>query len=74
MPIGACVPSTSRWRAQIASARSTFAHGLAVSTSWRYVHRLVDLHGVGFMDPPRGQPGGAPNGVELHPVVYVHFR
>ena len=74
LPYGCCVPSTSRWRTQIASARSTFAHVLPVSTSWRYVHRLVDLHGVGFMEPPRGQPGVAPNGVELHPVIYVHFR
>jgi hypothetical protein len=74
LPYSTCVPSTSRWRSQILSARSTFAHTYAATTSWHYVHRLVDLHGVGFMDPPHGQTGVAPNGVELHPVIYVHFH
>jgi hypothetical protein len=74
LPYGSCVPSTSRWRTAILSARSTFGHTYAVSTSWHYVHRLVDLHGVGYMDPLHGQTGVAPNGVELHPVIYVHFH
>lgn len=74
LPYGGCVPSTSRWRSQIASARATFAHTYAATTSWHYVRRIVDLHGVGFMDPPHGQTGVAPNGIELHPVIYVHFH
>ena len=74
MSYGACVPSTSRWRTAILSARATFGHTYALSTSWHYVHNLVDLHGVGYLDTLHGQTGVAPNGVELHPVTYVHFH
>ena len=74
LPYGSCVPSTSRWRAANLSARSAFGHTYAVSTSWHYVRRLMDLRGVGFMDTVHGQTGVAPNGVELHPVIYVRFR
>ena len=74
IPYGSCVPSTIRWRAAILSARAAFGHTYAVSTSWHYVHRLVDLRGVGFMDLLHGQTGVAPNGVELHPVIYLRSR
>ena len=74
IPYGSCVPSSSRWRAAVLTARGTFGHTYAVSTSWHYVHRLLDLRGVGYMDPLHGQTGVAPNGVELHPVIYVRFR
>jgi hypothetical protein len=74
LPYASCVPSSSRWRSQILAARSTFTRTYNATTGWHYVHRLVDLHGIGFMDPPHGQTGVAPNGVELHPVIYVHFH
>jgi hypothetical protein len=74
LPYGSCVPSTSRWRTQIASARAAFARAYSASTSWKYTHRLMDLHGIGYMDPLHGQTGVAPNGVELHPVTYIYFR
>lgn len=67
MPYGACVPSTSRWRAAILSARTAFGHTYALSTSWHYVHRLVDLHGVGYMDPLHGQSGVAPTASSCTP-------
>jgi hypothetical protein len=74
MPYALCVPTASRWKLAIASARSVLTHTFSVTTSWHYVHRLVDIRGLGFMDPLHGQTGVAPNGVELHPVVYVHFH
>jgi hypothetical protein len=74
IPYGACVPTLSRWKLSVASARANVARHLVLSTSWHYVHRLVDVRGVGFMDPLHGQTGVAPNGVELHPVFYVYFH
>jgi len=74
IPYGGCVPTISRWKTAIASARTTFTQHYTVSTSWHYLHRLVDVRGLGFMDVLHGQTGVAPNGVELHPVIYIRFR
>ena len=74
IPFGACVPSVSRWRTSIASARLYFLSRLHTTTSWHYVHRLVDVRGIGYMDPPHRQTGAAPNGLELHPVIYLHLH
>jgi hypothetical protein len=74
IPYGGCVPTSSRWKSKIASARSTFTAKYHVTTSWHYVHRLVDVRGIGFMDPLHGQTGVAPNGVELHPVININFH
>ena len=74
LPYGSCVPTTSRWRTQITSARAAFTRTYSVSTSWKYAHRLMDLRGIGYMDPLHGQTSVAPNGVELHPVTYVYFH
>lgn len=74
IPYGSCVPTASRWKAAIASARSAFAAHYTATPTWHYVHRLVDVRGIGFMDVLHGQVGVAPNGVELHPVIYIHFH
>ena len=74
IPYGSCVPTASRWKAAIASARSAFAAHYTATATWHYVHRLVDVRGIGFMDVLHGQVGVAPNGVELHPVIYIHFH
>lgn len=74
IPYSSCVPTTSRWKSAIASARSAFAAHYAPTATWHYVHRLVDVRGLGFMDVLHGQTGVAPNGVELHPVIYMHFH
>jgi len=34
---------------------------------------LVQITGVGFFDYPHRQRGVAPNGIEMHPVLDVHF-
>ena len=74
IPFGSCVPSASRWRAAIAQTRNTFTAAHHATTSWHYLHQLIDLRGIGFMDPPHGQTGAAPNGLELHPVIYLHVH
>ena len=33
----------------------------------------VDITGVAFVDPPHGQTGRAPNGMEIHPILNIHF-
>jgi hypothetical protein len=35
--------------------------------------RPVIVTGVGFFDNPHGQDGGAPNSIELHPVIAIQF-
>ena len=33
----------------------------------------VDITGVAFVDPPHGQTGRAPNGMEIHPILNIHY-
>jgi hypothetical protein len=67
------VPSASRWRTAIASARARFGLTLHATSSWHYVHKAVTVKGVGMFDPPHGQTGAARNGIELHPVIGISF-
>ena len=36
--------------------------------------QAFNVRGIGFMDVLHGQTGVAPKGVELHPVIYLHFH
>lgn len=74
IPAPSCVGSTSRWRASIAGARSTWTHTYPLSTSWHHISRRVTLRGLGFLDEIHGQTGVARNGVALHPVIRVQLR
>ena len=33
----------------------------------------VTVKGIGFIDPPHGQTGAAPNNMELHPIIDIYF-
>ena len=33
----------------------------------------VNITGVSFVDPPHGQTGRAPNGMEIHPILNIQF-
>jgi hypothetical protein len=33
----------------------------------------VIVYGVAFVDPPHGQTGAAPNNLEIHPILNIHF-
>jgi hypothetical protein len=74
IPAPNCVGSTSRWRSNIASTRSTWTHVYPLSTSWHHINRRVTLRGLGFFDVPHGQTGVAPNAIELHPVIRLQLR
>ena len=74
LPYGSCVPTASRWKLAIATARATFVHTYSASTSWRYVNRSVTLRGIPMFDVVHGQTGVAPNGIGLHPVIAVAFH
>lgn len=73
IPDPACVSKVSPWRSAIAATRGYFSEHYTVTTSWRYVHRPVDVRGLGFFDEIHGQVGVAPNGIELHPVIWMTF-
>lgn len=74
IPYLSCVPTSSRWRSQIASARAAFAHSYYATTSWKYTKRSVTVRGLGLFDPPHGQTGASTNGIELHPVTAITFH
>jgi hypothetical protein len=74
VPLGRCVSSASRWKAQIAAARGYLTSRYSVSLSaWHYVNRTVTVRGLGFFDSEHGVTGAAPNDIELHPVTFVRF-
>lgn len=74
IPYPSCVPTASRWKSLITSARSTFTHSYATSTSWHTANRSITLRGLVLFDPLHGQTGVAKNGIELHPAIGVAFH
>lgn len=74
VPLGRCVSSASRWKSQIAAARSYLTSRYTVSLShWTFVGRTVRIRGLGFFDEEHNVTGAAPNQIELHPVIRVRF-
>jgi hypothetical protein len=71
IPSPACVRAISPWKSAISGVRSYFHHHFSVTTSWHDTHTLLDIRGLGFLDEIHGQDGVAPNGVELHPVIWI---
>ena len=71
IPAPGCVTSKSLWRKDIESVRAYFNHHYAVTRYWKNVHAIIDIRGLGFFDELHGQAGVAPNGVELHPVIWM---
>ncbi|MFI5148450.1 MAG: T9SS type A sorting domain-containing protein [Bacteroidia bacterium] len=48
--------------------------GPATSNNYSVNIPKVIVTGVGFVDPPHGQSGVAPNNMELHPVLHMAFE
>jgi hypothetical protein len=70
LPSAACLPSTTRDRRAIVSARATFVRRCGFPTTSRQPLGAVALvSGVGLWDVPYGQTGAARNYAELHPVT-----
>src|SRR4051812_32720246 len=67
-----CVVAT-RFKTEIANARRIFLARYTPSSTMRNPRRAIRVRGIGFFDYPRGGPGAAPNGIELHPVLGLGF-
>jgi hypothetical protein len=74
LPSPACVPTTSRNRRAVLSARRTFESRCGPATNrWQFLGAVVYISGVGFWNFPAGQRGHARNYAELHPVTAIRF-
>ncbi len=69
----------NRYRQAVAEARRKFIaeFGIPSISTWRSAHRAVTLTGPIFFDLLHGQVGGlfggAPTGVEIHPVLAIEI-
>jgi hypothetical protein len=55
-------------------ARSKFENACGpISSSFKTLHGVAVIKGVGFWDFDHGQNGVAPNAIELHPVLNFHM-
>jgi hypothetical protein len=74
VPLPRCVSSASLWKTGIRNARNYLTSRYSIGLSgWTYVYRTVTIRGLGFFDEEHGVTGAAPNDIELHPVISVHF-
>jgi hypothetical protein len=68
-----CTANTSVWRDRIVAVRDTVEAEIGPSWIGWDGRRFVSLAGVGYFDSAHGQPGVAPNGIEIHPVLAICF-
>jgi hypothetical protein len=73
IPDPACVGTTSPLATSISKSRAEFDAKYTPTTSFQTANVPVTVTGVGFFDFLHGQPGVAPNGIELHAVLDVQF-
>lgn len=73
IPSPACVGTSSPFLPQIRYVRSVFTSRFHPTEQWQRGRWPVQVTGVGFFDFKHGQSGVAPNAIELHPVLGVHF-
>lgn len=65
-----CLPTTSRGRGQMLTARNNFLRGCPAPTKdWQMLGATADLSGVGFFNPVKTTMGALKNGAELRPLV-----
>jgi hypothetical protein len=58
----------------IASVRQTIDDQFGPIRGKQHPGIPVVVTGVAFFDPLHGQEGVAPNGIELHPLLSIHFE
>src|SRR5690242_12198266 len=61
------------WKAQTTAARAVFDRHHTARGTFQTASETVTVTGVGFFDLIHGQLGVAPNGIELHAVLDIHF-
>ncbi len=69
-----CVGPGSPLAAGIQNARAELDAQLSPTSTFKSANIPVTVTGVGFFDFLHGQTGVAPNGIELHPLLDVHFN
>jgi len=72
MPDPSCA-SGSRFLTEITAVRNTFTSRHQPTDTFTTVNETITVAGIGFFDIPHGQPGHAPNVIELHPVLDFCF-
>ncbi|MCW2919380.1 MAG: hypothetical protein JWN52_7448 [Actinomycetia bacterium] len=73
IPDPRCVGSSSPLLSHIRKARSKFDARYTPNRHFQTANVPVTITGIGFFDFLHGQRGVAPNGIELHAVLDVHF-
>jgi hypothetical protein len=67
-----CTDAGSPWRQRIGTVRRIVDREIPMAfLGWP--QRTVSLAGVGYLDTVHGQPGVAPNGIEVHPILAICF-
>jgi hypothetical protein len=67
-----CTDAASPWRDRIEATRA-LVEDLVGPALFGWGPWYVSMSGVGYMDTRHGQPGVAPNGMEIHPVLAICF-
>jgi hypothetical protein len=67
-----CTSEASPWRDQITLVRAT-VEDLVGPALVGWGPWYVSMSGVGYIDSLHGQPGVAPNGIEIHPILAICF-
>jgi hypothetical protein len=70
-PAPQCTGSNSPFLPQIRYVRRVLISRFHPTDVWERGHWPVQVTGVGFFDFKHGQSGGAPNAIELHPILGV---
>ncbi len=74
IPSPACLPATTRHRAEIVAAWRAFMTKCGKPTrDWQSLGAILFVRGVGFWSEKRGLRGAAPNGAELYPVTGIRI-
>jgi hypothetical protein len=72
IPSPACA-SGSAFAAALAKARTDFDAKFKVTGSYQQANIPVTITGVAFFDMPAHGANGAPNGIEMHPLLSICF-
>ncbi|MEI6823043.1 MAG: T9SS type A sorting domain-containing protein [Bacteroidota bacterium] len=67
------VASTSAHVNEYVAARQFVSTYVPIIPNLQVTLPDVSITGVAFLDPPHGQSGEAPNHLELHPILDIHF-
>lgn len=73
IPHPECVDAPSPWRPQVTDARRRFDDHVRHRSQAEGLREVISVVGVGFFDRVHEMEGGAPNGIELHPVTGLCF-